>query len=312
MNLLNFSTHYPDEQSCRAAFKAYRDKQGVICPKCGGHEHYWKRDREQYECKKCQTRQSLRSHTVMHGSQLPFRYWFIAMHLLTSTRKSFSALELQRQLGHKYYDPIWAMLHKLRQAMGARDELYQLKGSLELDDGFFSTDTKEEDKNQPLKRGRGSQRKSKVLVMAESEPVEGQKTKKGKPRKVGHIKMLVMEDLKSDTVTELVEKNVSDESKIDSDDSTSYNKLAEVVEEHKPQVVAKEEINKVLPWVHLAISNAKRMLLDVYHHMSPLYLQSYLNEFCYKFNRRYFGEKLFDRLLMACVSHQNNFRYSIR
>ena len=145
--------------------------------------------------------------------------------------------------------------------------------------------------------------------MAESEPVEGQTTPKGKSRKVGHIKMLVMDDLKSDTVTPLAEKNVSSYARIDSDDSTSYNKLAEVVEEHKPH---KEEINKVLPWVHLAISNAKRMLLDVYHHMSPLYLQSYLNEFCYKFNRRYFGEKQFDRLLAACVSHQNNFRYSIR
>ena len=312
MNLLNFVSSYPDESSCREAFKLWRDKAGVVCPHCGCKMHYWKADKECYECKQCHTRQSLRSHTVMHGSQLPFRYWFIAMHLLTSTKKSFSALELQRQLGHKYYDPIWAMLHKLRQAMGARDESYQLKGVLELDDGFFSTDTKEEDKDQPLKRGRGSQRKSKVLVMAESEPVEGQTTKKGKSRKVGHIKMLVMEDLKSDTVTPLVEKNVSSDARIDSDDSTSYNKLAEVVEEHKPQVVSKEEINKVLPWVHLAISNAKRMLLDMYHHMSPLYLQNYLNEFCYKFNRRYFGEKLFDRLMVAFISHQNLFRYSIR
>ena len=100
--------------------------------------------------------------------------------------------------------------------------------------------------------------------MAESEPVEGQTTKKGKPRRVGHIRMPVMEDLKSDTVTPLVEKSVSSNVRIDSDDSTSYSKLAEVVEEHKPQVVAKEEINKVLPWVHLAVSNAKRMLLDVY------------------------------------------------
>ena len=81
MNLLNFSTHYPDEQSCRAAFKSYRDNQVVVCPNCGGREHYWKRDKEQYECKKCKTRQSLRSHTVMHGSKLPFLYWYIAMHL---------------------------------------------------------------------------------------------------------------------------------------------------------------------------------------------------------------------------------------
>jgi hypothetical protein len=56
----------------------------------------------------------------MHGSQLPFRYWFIAIHLLSSTKKTFSALELQRQLGHSTYNPKWAMLHKLRLAMGKR------------------------------------------------------------------------------------------------------------------------------------------------------------------------------------------------
>jgi hypothetical protein len=204
------------------------------------------------------------------------------------------------------------MLHKLRSAMGARDDQYRLAGVIELDDGFFSTDKKEKDKNQPLKRGRGSQKKSKVLVMAESEAVKGATTKKGKPRKVGHIKMIVMEDLTSDTVTELVEQNVSGQAKIDSDGSTSYTNLSEVVEEHNPKVVAKKDINKMLPWVHITISNAKRMLLDVYHHIGPQYLQSYLNEFCYKFKRRYFGEKLFDRLLVACVSYQNDFRYNIR
>jgi hypothetical protein len=73
----------------------------------------------------------------MHGSQLPFRYWFIAIHLLTSAKKSFSASELQRQLGHPYYEPVWAMVHKLRLAMGKRDEKYTLSGVLELDEGFF-------------------------------------------------------------------------------------------------------------------------------------------------------------------------------
>jgi hypothetical protein len=58
--------------------------------KCGCVTHYWKSDKECYECKKCKYRQSLRSHTVMHGSQFPFRYWFVAIHLLTTTRKNFS------------------------------------------------------------------------------------------------------------------------------------------------------------------------------------------------------------------------------
>ena len=308
MNLLNFVSQYPDEASCKAKFKEYRARQGVVCPQCGSTEHYWKKDKECYECKRCGKRQSLRANTVMHGSQLPFRYWFISIHLLTSTKKSFSAAELQRQLGHKYYDPIWSLLHKLRSIMGKRDEKYSLSGVIELDEGFFSTETDDSEKKKPLKRGRGSQKKSKVLVMAESLPVEGQTTKKGKPRQVGHLKMLVINDLKSATINSLVENNVAKESTIDSDDSTSYVNLKDIVKEHRPQVIPKEEIGKALPWVHIAISNAKRMLLDIYHDIRPEYLQNYLNEYCYKFNRRYFGENLFDRLMIASVSYKNQFR----
>ena len=236
MNLLNFISAYPDEVSCRKKFKEFRDKQGVICPKCDHRKHYWKNDKECYECKQCRYRQSLRANTVMHGSQLPFRYWFIAIHLLTGTKKSFSALELQCQLGHKYYDPVWAMVHKLRMLMGKRDEEYPLSGVLELDEGFFSTEVKADEKDEPLKRGRGSQKKSKVLVMVESTPTDrviersrNKTTSKGKSRKVGHIKMMVIDDLKSDTITPLVEKNVTEESTVDSDHSTSYIKLDDIV-----------------------------------------------------------------------------------
>lgn len=311
MNLLNFVEQFPDEASCKAKWKELRDKQGVVCCKCGHSEHYWKSDKECYECKHCKYRQSLRSNTVMHGSQLPFRYWFVAIHLLTSTKKSFSASELQRQLGHSTYNPIWAMLHKLRLAMGKRDAEYSLKGVVELDEGFFSTEIEEQEKGEPLKRGRGSQKKSKVLVMAESIPIEGETTKNGKPRKVGYIKMFVIEDLKSSTIDAKVSENIDEESVIDSDNSTSYTNFKTLVKEHRPKVLQKGEVGKMLPWVHITISNAKRVLLDVFHDIKPEYLQSYLNEFCYKFNRRYFGERRFDRLMIAAVSYKNEFRYSI-
>lgn len=88
----------------------------------------------------------------MHGSQLPFRYWFIAIHLLTATKKSFSASELQRQLGHSTYNPIWAMLHKLRRVMGLRDSMYKLQDVIELDEGFFTTEIEESEKDKPLKK----------------------------------------------------------------------------------------------------------------------------------------------------------------
>ncbi|OAV63434.1 Transposase [Bacteroidales bacterium Barb6XT] len=194
--------------------------------------------------------------------------------------------------------------------MGRRDDQYSLSGATELDEGLFSTETDDEEKDKPLRRGRGSQKKSKVPVMAESQPIQGQTGRKGKPRPFGHIKMIVTNDLKAETITPLVQENVSKESVIDSDSSTSCVRLKDIVREHNPQVIPKKEAGKVLPWVHIAVSNAKRMLLDIYHDIKPEYLQNYLNEFCYKFNRRYFGENLFDRLLIAAVSYKNQFRYN--
>ncbi len=69
--------------------------------------------------------------------------------------------------------------------MGKRDDPYQLTEIIELDDGFFTTLTPDKEKGKPLKPGKGSQRKSKVVVLVESKPLDGEKTKKGKQRKVG-------------------------------------------------------------------------------------------------------------------------------
>lgn len=87
----------------------------------------------------------------MQNSKLPFRYWFVTMHLLTSTKKSFSTEELRRQLGHKRYQPIWEMVNKIRDIMGKRDNEYQLTGQMELDDAYFSTEIPQEQKDKPLK-----------------------------------------------------------------------------------------------------------------------------------------------------------------
>lgn len=310
MKLIDFMKNFPDEESCENKLREYRENQGVICPKCGCKEHYWKADKKSFECKHCRYRQSLKANTVMHGSQLPLRYWFIAMHLLTSTKKSFSAAELQRQLGHKNYMPIWAMLHKLRNAMGKRDSEYKVCEMVELDEGFFSTEVPDSEKDKPLKCGRGSQKKSKVLVMAEV--AEGEPKKPSdKPTKVKHIKMFVINNLKSETIDDKVRLYVDPDSTITSDDSKSYTNFKSIVRKHIHQVIEPEQVGKILPWVHIAISNAKRTLLDVFHDITPDNLQNYLNEFCYKFNRRYFGDAMFDRLMVAAVSYKNDFRYNI-
>lgn len=307
MRLLEFNKLYPDEQSCRKAFKEMREKEGITCRKCGNQTHYWKKNRAEWECKKCHHRTTLRSGTVMQSSKLPFYYWFFAMHLLTSTKKSFSAKEIQRQIGHKRYQPIWEMLHKLRCVMGLRDAEYELGSEVELDEGFFETIDPERDKDKPTKRGRGSQKQTMVLVSAESLPVEDEKlSEKYKiDKKLGFVKMRVIDSLKKDDMTQAAEKIIEEGTVINTDGSNSYNGLKNSFE-HRPEVTDKKNRKKILPWVHTVLSNIKRLLLDVHHRIDDDFLQCYLDEFCYKLNRRYF-DNIFDRLLVASVSYRWNY-----
>ena len=106
MTLIEFNRHFPNEEACRNHLKTLRERTGVACAKCGCTHNYWKGYRNQWQCSRCGHRTTLTSGTVMHGTKLPLLYWFIAIHLLTSTKKTFSASELQRQLGHKRYQPI--------------------------------------------------------------------------------------------------------------------------------------------------------------------------------------------------------------
>ena len=294
---------YPNEQSCRDAFREYRQRQGVICRNCKGTTHYWMKSIEQFQCKECRTRTTLRSGTVMESSNLSFRDWFIAIHLMTSTKKGISAKEMQRQLGRKRYEPVWYMMHKIRVAMGARDERYELSGFTEMDEGFFETvnSTTKGRKKKKMKRGRGSEKQSPVLVMAQTEKVQGRKKHLPSTR-CKYFKMRVMPDLTSNTINDLVEESLSPETQVKTDSFSSYNRLNEVVKKHIAKTVPPEKAGKELPWVHIAISNAKRNLLNNFHHIDDTYLQNYLDEFTYRLNRRYFGEKLFERLLIACIS----------
>ena len=61
----------------------------------------------------------------------------------------------------------------------------------------------------------------------------------------------------------------------------------------------------------IAICNDKRLLLDVHHDINPDDLKNHLNEFCWKFNRQYFGNGLFDRFMVAALAHKNDFRYNL-
>ena len=303
MKLIEFVQHYPDEQSCRDSYRDYRLKVGIECSRCHNTKHYWMKSIEKFQCAKCGTRTSLRSGTVMEDSNIPFRMWFIVMHLMSSTKKSISAKEMQRQLGHKRYEPIWYMMQKIRTAMGSRDQRYSLSGLTEVDEGFFTTvDSANRGKRRKkLKRSRGSQNQTAVLVMAETKT--SNKRKKGRPAySCMHFKMTVMADQTAETIKEIAAEGLDSSARVKTDNARGFSKIKQVVKTHKAKTVKPKDAGKELPWVHIAISNAKRNLLNTYYHVDDTYLQNYLDEFSYKLNRRYMVEKLFERLIIACVS----------
>ena len=94
---------------------------------------------------------------------------------MSVTKKGFSSKEIQKQLGLKRYEPVWAMVHKLRKAMGTRDEKYTLEGMIEFDEGYFTVESSEIEQEKGV-RGRGAAGKQNVAVMAESVPLENLET----------------------------------------------------------------------------------------------------------------------------------------
>lgn len=301
MNLFDFTEHFPNEQACRNHFKLERDKTGISCKKCGHSDHYWIKSRWSYECKKCRSRTSLRSGTIMQSSNLSFLTWYKVIFLLSATKKGFSAKEIQRQLGMKRYEPVWAMIHKLRKAMGKRDERYTLEGMMEMDEGYFTIEGNEH-AHKTQKAGRGSKTKSNVMIMAESTVLEDLETGKVE-RQCRYFKAKVLDDHKAESTGEALKENISDEQVIVfTDQSTSYVDIADFVELHISEKSNEQTTKETLKWVHIAISNAKRNFVGTYHKIKKKYLQLYLNEFIYKLNRRYFGERLFDRLVIASIT----------
>ncbi|HXD92659.1 MAG TPA: IS1595 family transposase [Bacteroidia bacterium] len=249
----------------------------------------------------------------MEKSKMPIQNWFIIFHLMTSVKKSFSAKEIQKQLERNRYEPVWLLMQKIRIAMGKADARYQLVGDIEIDDAHYEVVLDKKTRlRQPktwsrqLKRGKGSERQAKVVVMVESRPNPFNKNKHRPSKSLGRIKMATIDHFKYQEINYEVEKAINQEAVILSDGLAGFKRLNEVVSKHVTATVMPTESSKVFPWVNTTISNSKRLLLGTHHSIGKLFLQNYLNEFCYKLNRRNHYIDLFDLLLDDAISMRWN------
>lgn len=319
-NLLAFNRRFPNESVCKKAFLDYRIKAGIKCPHCGCEAHYWLPSLSKFQCKNCGHRQSLRANTIMHYSKLPFRYWFIAMHLITSTKNAFSAAEIQRQLGHDYYRPIWNMMQKIRNAMGDINNDVVLKKNVELDECFITTKVQNEDLSDK-KNWKGKQykhkkpyrlTKTKCMIACEAIPVEQNEKQKRKYHikyACGKLRMVVVPDFKMNTIKDKATHVIDNQSTVRSDATLSHKLLPDYFNEYIGEVINPEDISKKLPFVHIAIGNLKALIRNVHHSVKREYLQLYLNEFVWKWNNR--TDKMFDTLMRDMATVKANPDYAL-
>lgn len=298
MNILKFNERFPDEESCVEYFKLKRMKEGVICKKCKGTEHYWLNTKCMFQCKGCSFRTSIKSGTVMECSNLSLRNWLMAITFISATKQGFSTLELKRQMGFSRYETIFRLYHKIRVFMGKRDDTYKLEDMVEYDEAYVAKATKAS-KKKNLKKGRGTQQKALVATMAESTVLED--ITKGKLTKsCRYFKMKKIDNLKAKTAEKLIKGLIDKAAVVQTDESTTYADFTDFIDVHVKEISTTEEGRFNLKWAHTAISNLKSDLRK-YRMVSEKFLQNYLDEFCYKLNRRYFGERLFDRLVIASI-----------
>ena len=275
-----FMKQFSTEAQCREYLAGLRWELGYVCPKCGCR-HAYRLANGRYQCAKCRHQISVTAGTVLHKTHMLLTQWFLAFYFVCQDKRGISAVQLAAMLGTTY-KTAWFMLKRIRVAMGQRDETHQLNGVIEFDDSYFGGPTAGK------KRGRGTE-KAKVFVALSLD-------ERGNPR---FLKMRVTPNLKQTSVKKFAKAAFATGSVIHSDGYRSYIPALEgYSHEHKSY----DPNSGLLHWLHIVISNAKAFILGTYHGLPKKNLQSYLDEYSFRFSRRDFGGALVERLSLS-IAH---------
>jgi transposase-like protein len=244
-------------------------------------------------CRHCRYQASVTAGTIFQDTHLPLSLWFRAMWQVTSHKNGISALGLQRVLGLGSYKTAWLLLHKLRRAMvhPGRDPL---RGVVEVDETFWGTENKGIG-------GRFQEAKSLIIVAAEEDG-----------NGIRRIRLRPIADATRKSLHGFIHEVIEPGSTVRTDGLRAYAQLEGYV--HIRQI-PKSSQDAVLLRVHRVISLLKRWLMGTHQGaINRRYLEDYLNEFTFRFNRRKSASrgKLFYRLVQYATQIQPTTLASIK
>ena len=294
--LIEFMDLYPTEQDCWQAIFEHRWPQGFVCARCG-HTHAWHlRGRALFECAHCHYQGSLTAGTILSRTRTDLRKWLLAIWLLASTKKAPSAAELSRQLGVTT-KTAWLVRRKITHAMARREGDLLLRGIVELDEGFLGGK-----RSRLTNSGRRQPGKTMVAVAAERTPDGGW----------GRAHLCIVADASAGSLTAAAQATIAAGSVVQTDGWNGYAGLERAGYSHRPRTLPTgDAIDSWLPWSHIVLSNFKRWALDIFHGVSAAHLQAYLDEFCYRLNRRDQRLDLFRRILNRCLLYTEPATYAL-
>lgn len=286
MSLLDFLSHFGNEDQCRDAIITLKWPNGFVCRKCKHVSGCWIKSRKTFQCNKCHSQESPIAHTIWQGTNLPLTKWFLAIYLLSQSKNGISALELKRQIGVSY-DTAWNLKHKIMQVMKEKEDARILSGNVQVDDAYLGG-------KRSGKRGRGAAGKTPIIAAVQTDS-------EGNPEL---IKLRVVNELTMEQIKIWAQLNLNRESNITVDGWRSYANLESMGFNLTQLKMDNPKINpnsKQFHWVNTVLSNLKTSLASAYKHHERKYSQRYLSEFEYRFNRRFDLSTISNKLFFAAV-----------
>ncbi len=282
-----FVSMFPDDKSCTDFLAKLRWRDGFICPECKMPSDPWKQTHKRLVCPYCRHQTTVTAGTIFDRTRTPLTTWLEAAWHITTAKNGMSAKTIEQTLGISYR-VAWTMLQRFRVAM-VRSEREMLSGTVEIDETLVGGT------EAGSKRGRGS-RKSIVVIAIELHH----------PKGYGRIRMRFIPDATSESLVSFIRDTVKSGSIIHTDGWSGYNQVESVGYKHQITVVSSspDQAHVSMPGVHRIAALLKRWILGTHQgSFSQEHLQSYLEEFTFRFNRRLSKSRglIFRRLLEQAV-----------
>jgi IS1 family transposase len=274
-----FEAAFPDEEACKAYLVARRWPNGIVCPRCGAVKVYPVSSMPfKWQCYECAKDQGYRfSHiagTIFENTNKPLRQWFKVVHLMTTSKKGISALQIQRQMGFGSYETAHSMCHKIRAAMLQPQE--KLGGIVEVDETWIGgkDSNRHWDKKHGGKPGGAGSGKTPII---------------GAVQRKGNVVTRVLEKVTVQAATEFVRETVSNKvSLLATDGWDGYRRLDKEyphgsVDHHRGQyVIGAVHTNTIEGFWSIF----KRGVVGTFHKVRDKYLALYVAEFQFRYNNR--------------------------